>query len=49
MRFANKDGTFTTSDEEVEILSKCFHDVYNRNVSIDWYVLEEIKKKPTLK
>ena len=49
MRFANEDGTFTTSDEEVEILSKFFHDVYNRNVSIDWSVLEEIKKKPTLK
>ena len=36
MRFANEDGTFTTSDEEVvEILSQYFHDVCNRNVSID--------------
>ena len=36
MRFANEDGTFSTSDEEVvKILSKYFHDVYNRNVSID--------------
>ena len=50
MRFANEDGTFSTSDEEVvKLLSKYFHDVYNRNVSIHWSVLEELKNKPTLK
>ena len=49
VRFSNKDGTFTTSDEEiVNVLSKTFHDVNNRNVSIDWSVLKEIKKTPVL-
>ena len=49
MRFANEDGTFKTSDEEVvEVLSNKFHDVYNRNVSMDWSILEKIKKKPAL-
>ena len=49
MRFSNKDGYFTTLDEEViNVLLKYFHDVHNRNISIDWSVLKETKKKHVL-
>ena len=35
IRFANEDGTFTTSDDEVvEVLSKNYHDIYIRNISM---------------
>ena len=48
MRFEKDDGTFTVSDEEnVEILSKHFHTVFNSNVKIDWSVLDELIQRKT--
>ena len=45
IRLFNKDGISTTIDEvKVKVLSKKFHGVYNRDVSIDWSVLKKIIK-----
>ena len=41
-----KDGTFTETDEEqVEISSEHFQNISNRKVTIEWAVLQELKKK----
>ena len=48
-RLKKEDNCFTETDPEVvELLSKFFHSVYNREIDIDWDVLKEIKNKPTL-